>query len=211
MLGEVERRHIGAEEPGELAFVAEHQMTHLGMHAVRAEHEREVVFAAVIERDVDGVGRLLDLGDLHAEFDLDAQTLGVEIKFGVEITQIEETADAVHVTFDDGGEDDFALVFGADGVHSQVRHLVFGDERQFARFLGAYVAAFHLTEHSFPVGRAIKLHEDVDRVAAYYPLDDKRLDATYVFRHDETYVPREERLALVRKAYKGSGWIGEPM
>ena len=164
-----------------------------------------------VSRELGGKYVYLRRPDLVRILHERAQSLGVQIQFGSEITQIEETADAVHVTFDDGGEDDFALVFGADGVHSQVRHLVFGDERQFARFLGAYVAAFHLTEHSFLVGRAMKLHEDVDRVAAYYPLDDKRLDATYVFRHDETYVPREEQLALVRKVYKDSGWIGEPM
>ena len=102
-------------------------------------------------------------------------------------------------------------MFGADGVHSGVRHLVFGDERQFARYLGTYGAAFHLADHDFPVGRAMKLHEEIDRVAAYYPLDDKRLDATYVFRHDEVDVPRGERLAVVREAYAGAGWIGEKM
>jgi 2-polyprenyl-6-methoxyphenol hydroxylase-like FAD-dependent oxidoreductase len=61
------------------------------------------------------------------------------------------------------------------------------------------------------VGRAIKLHEETDRVAAYYPLDDRRLDATYVFRHDEVHVPQAERLSFVREAYDGAGWIGETM
>jgi 2-polyprenyl-6-methoxyphenol hydroxylase-like FAD-dependent oxidoreductase len=140
-----------------------------------------------------------------------AQSLGVEIRFGTEIVELDDTGERVHVTFDDGSTSDFALVFGADGVHSSVRHLVFGDESHFARYLGAYVAAFHVAEHDFPVGRAMKLHEETDRVAAYYPLDDKRLDATYVFRHDEVRVPRGERLAMVREAYAGAGWIGEKM
>jgi len=152
--------------------------------------------------------RRSDLGRILYER---AQSLGVEIRFGTEITAVDDTGDTVQVSFDDGSAGDFALVFGADGVHSGVRHLVFGDESQFARFLGAYVAAFHLTEHDFPVGRAMKLHEETNRVAAYYPLDDTRLDATYVFRHDETHVPREERLAFVRRAYAGAGWIGESM
>ncbi len=149
-----------------------------------------------------------DLGHILYER---AQSLGVEIRFGTEITAIEGTGDAVPVTCDDGMPGDFALVFGADGVHSGVRHLVFGDEAQFARFLGAYVAAFHLNEHRFPVGRAMKLYEEPNRVAAYYPLDDRRLDATYVFRHDEMHVAPDERLAFVRQAYAGAGWIGETM
>lgn len=140
-----------------------------------------------------------------------AASLDVEIRFGTEIAGIEDTGERVQVAFDDGSDGDFALVFGADGVHSGVRHLVFGDESQFARYLGAFVAAFHLAEHDFPVGRAMKLHEETNRVAAYYPLDDTRLDATYVFRHDFVHVPREERLAFVRAAYENAGWIGEAM
>jgi len=99
---------------------------------------------------------------LHAR----AKEASAEIRFG---------------EFDDGTSGRFALVFGADGVHSSVRHVVFGDERQFARYLGAYVAAFHLADHDFSVDHAMKLHEETDRMAGFYPLDDKRLDATYTF------------------------------
>jgi 2-polyprenyl-6-methoxyphenol hydroxylase-like FAD-dependent oxidoreductase len=140
-----------------------------------------------------------------------AQSLGVEVRFDTEITELEDTGKHVEVAFDYGSDGFFALVFGADGVHSGVRSLVFGEERQFARYLGAYVAAFHLADHDFPVGRAMKLHEETDRVAAYYPLDDKRLDATYVFRHELSNVSYEDRLDFVREAYKGAGWIGEAM
>ena len=140
-----------------------------------------------------------------------AKDSGIEIRFGTEITELDDKGASVHVTFADGNEDDYALVLGADGVHSAVRHLAFGEERQFARFLGAYVAAFHLTDHEFPLGTAMKLHEETNRVSAYYPLDGTRLDATYVFRHEEVHVPRARQLAFVRKAYEGSGWIGERM
>jgi 2-polyprenyl-6-methoxyphenol hydroxylase-like FAD-dependent oxidoreductase len=102
-------------------------------------------------------------------------------------------------------------VFGADGVHSGVRRLIFGEQRQFERFLGGYVAAFHLKRHKFAIGRALKLHEEPDRVAAFYPLDDKRVDATYVFRHDEVQLLPEDRLSFVRKEFKGAGWIAEAM
>jgi 2-polyprenyl-6-methoxyphenol hydroxylase-like FAD-dependent oxidoreductase len=140
-----------------------------------------------------------------------AAQAGVAVDFGREVTALDAREDSVHVTFDDGSAGDFALVFGADGVHSQIRRLVFGDEAQFARFLGAYVAAYHLADHKFHLGHALNLYEETDRVAAYYPLDDTRMDATYVFRHGETHVPRDERLAFVRRAYDGAGWIAEDM
>jgi 2-polyprenyl-6-methoxyphenol hydroxylase-like FAD-dependent oxidoreductase len=140
-----------------------------------------------------------------------AAAQGVHIRFGSVVTALRETDTAMRATFVDGAEADFALVFGADGVHSGVRRLVFGEGRQFERFLGGYVAAYHLKRHKFKIGRALKLYEEPDRVAAFYPLDAQRVDATYVFRHDEIHVLPEERLAFVRKEYKGAGWIAEKM
>jgi 2-polyprenyl-6-methoxyphenol hydroxylase-like FAD-dependent oxidoreductase len=173
------------------------------------------VYASVpiarVVKALDGKYVYLRRSDLVRILHERAEAAGVEIRFGTEITALDDTGETVHATFDDGSTHDFALVFGADGVHSGVRQLVFGDESQFARYLGAYVAAFHLSEHDLPVGRAMKLNEETDRVAAYYPLDDKRLDATYVFRHPQVDVPRGEQLAFVRNAYKGAGWIGEMM
>jgi 2-polyprenyl-6-methoxyphenol hydroxylase-like FAD-dependent oxidoreductase len=140
-----------------------------------------------------------------------AQAEGVAVRFGSVVTSLRETANGVRATFVDGAAAEFALVFGADGVHSGVRRLIFGEQRQFERFLGGYVAAFHLKRHKFNIGRALKLHEETDRVAAFYPLDAKRMDATYVFRHDEVQVLPEDRLSFVRKEFKGAGWIAEAM
>jgi 2-polyprenyl-6-methoxyphenol hydroxylase-like FAD-dependent oxidoreductase len=136
---------------------------------------------------------------------------GVAIRFGCEIADLRDEGDGVHASLTDGSEDAFALAFGADGVHSRVRALVFGDEQLFARFLGGYVAAFHLDRHPFELDSALKLYEEIDRVAGFYPLDERRMAATYVFRHDEMQVPRQQRLALMRTVYAGSGWIAEKM
>jgi 2-polyprenyl-6-methoxyphenol hydroxylase-like FAD-dependent oxidoreductase len=118
---------------------------------------------------------------------------------------------AVDVRFEDGDEATFSLVFGADGVHSRVRELAFGAESRFERFLGGYVAAFHLAGHDYGVGRALKLYEEIDRVVWLYPLDDRipRIDATYVFRHPKVDVPREMRLAFIREQFEGAGWVAE--
>ena len=140
-----------------------------------------------------------------------AQAAGVAVRFGSVVTGLRETTNGMRATFVDGAEADFALVFGADGVHSGVRRLIFGEQRQFERLLGGYVAAFHLNRHKFDLGRALKLHEETDRVAAFYPLDDRRMDATYVFRHDDVQVLPEDRLSFVRKKFKSAGWIAEAM
>ncbi len=136
-----------------------------------------------------------------------AVAAGVTIRFGCQACALRDGGEQVGVVLDDGGEETFDLVFGADGVHSRIRRLVFGEERQFERFLGGYVAAFHLDHHPFDIGHALNLYEEEDRVVAFYPIDSARVAATYAFRHNETRVPAEQRLAFMRGEFKGAGWI----
>lgn len=49
------------------------------------------------------------------------------VRMGTEPTEIEEYADGVAVTFEDGTTEGFDLVVGADGVHSTVRQACFTD------------------------------------------------------------------------------------
>ncbi|HEY3748723.1 MAG TPA: FAD-dependent monooxygenase [Pseudonocardiaceae bacterium] len=65
-----------------------------------------------------------------------------EYVFGDHVTAMTETADAVTVTFANGPTRDFDLVVGADGLHSAVRGLTFGDERLFRHDLGLCIAGF---------------------------------------------------------------------
>jgi 2-polyprenyl-6-methoxyphenol hydroxylase-like FAD-dependent oxidoreductase len=66
----------------------------------------------------------------------------VEYIVGDSITGLCETADAVQVTFERAPARAFDLVVGADGLHSNVRKLVFGDESEFICHLGLYLAIF---------------------------------------------------------------------
>ncbi len=134
---------------------------------------------------------------------------GVDIRFGCEVAALDDRGDAIEVRLTGGADETVALLFGADGVHSRVRALAFGEETQFDRYLGGYVAAFHLASQPFDLDRALKVHEAVDRVAMFYPLDAGRMAATFVFRHPQERVPAEGRLALVKQVFAGSGWIGE--
>jgi 2-polyprenyl-6-methoxyphenol hydroxylase-like FAD-dependent oxidoreductase len=66
----------------------------------------------------------------------------VEYIFDDTISRLTEHAAGVDVQFARGAERTFDLVVGADGLHSGVRALAFGDESQFMRFHGYYVAGF---------------------------------------------------------------------
>jgi 2-polyprenyl-6-methoxyphenol hydroxylase-like FAD-dependent oxidoreductase len=163
----------------------------------------------VVRRALGGKYVYLRRSDLEHILYERAVACGVAIRFSSSIAALAQDETKVNVTFEDGAHAPFDLVFGADGVHSKVRTLVFGDEHQFDHFLGAYVAAFHLKDHRFDLDRALKLYEETDRVGAFYPLDETRMDATYVFRHNEVHVPHERRLDLTREEFKGAGWILE--
>ena len=67
-----------------------------------------------------------------------------ETIFGDSITGIRQSADAVQVEFERAPSRRFDLVIGADGLHSTVRALVFGNQSLFEKYLGYAVAAFEV-------------------------------------------------------------------
>src|SRR6266568_2363322 len=66
----------------------------------------------------------------------------VEYCFGDSIQAVSQDEEGVDVTFDRGGSRRFDLLVGADGLHSIVRTLVFGDEAQFERYCGYHFGVF---------------------------------------------------------------------
>src|SRR6266516_3202439 len=66
----------------------------------------------------------------------------VEYCFGDSIQALKQDEEGVDVNFERGGPRRFDLVVGADGLHSIVRTLVFGDEAQFERYFGYHFGVF---------------------------------------------------------------------
>jgi 2-polyprenyl-6-methoxyphenol hydroxylase-like FAD-dependent oxidoreductase len=66
----------------------------------------------------------------------------IDYIFGDSITSLSQHEQGVEVTFERGAPRTFDLVIGADGSHSNVRALSFGDEAQFSHYLGQHVAIF---------------------------------------------------------------------
>ena len=64
--------------------------------------------------------------------------------FGDSIAALTQTDTGVDVTFNHLPPQTFDVVIGADGIHSNVRSLAFGDESRFIRHLGPYAAIWDL-------------------------------------------------------------------
>jgi 2-polyprenyl-6-methoxyphenol hydroxylase-like FAD-dependent oxidoreductase len=145
--------------------------------------------------------------DLEAALFEKAQSEGIEVCFATQIHTINDAGSAVDVEFDNGVRDSFALVFGADGLHSRTRQLVFGEEEQFARFLGASVAAFH-TANRYELKDTITLYEEADHLVAVYPISETVITTIYLFRNTSSaHVPPTERLAFLQRTFSDAGWI----
>ncbi|MET8540778.1 FAD-dependent monooxygenase [Kitasatospora sp. NPDC004799] len=89
-----------------------------------------------------------DLADLLHE-----ATDGVEYLWDDTVTALDEDADGVTVTFENAPARRFALVVGADGLHSAVRRLAFPDHGAHYRPLGGHHAWF--TVHDPDLARAL--------------------------------------------------------
>ena len=125
------------ERMGILAEIQRRQ-THMGAVAHVDAHSKVLAYAPaeVLSGDVE-----ILRGDL-AHVLHDATRNEVEYIFDDAITSLVETDDGVQVSFAHGAPRQFDLVVGADGLHSNVRSLVFGPEAQYIRNLGYYVAIF---------------------------------------------------------------------
>src|SRR5262249_9181304 len=76
-----------------------------------------------------------------------ARTTDVDLILGDVITSITQSGDGVEVAFRDRDARTFELVVGTDGLHSNVRRQVFGDESRYLRDLGMYLCVFSVPNY----------------------------------------------------------------
>lgn len=105
----------------------------LGSHglptsALRVESASGAVLQAA---DIDALperyarGLSIHRADLHGVLLRGVE--GTPLRMGITVTGLSQDEAGVDVTFSDGTEERFDLVIGADGIHSSIRHILFGD------------------------------------------------------------------------------------
>jgi 2-polyprenyl-6-methoxyphenol hydroxylase-like FAD-dependent oxidoreductase len=131
----------------------------------------------------------------------------VETSFGDSIRHIAPSGNKLHVEFARASPRDFDLVIGADGLHSAVRKLWFGDEREFARHLGYYAASFSVENYPCRDPAAYVGFTAPGRQVARYALRGGRTVFFFIFAAPAEHVhePRD-RKKLLHETYAGQGW-----
>ncbi|UVO13516.1 FAD-binding domain [Mycobacterium sp. SVM_VP21] len=106
----------------------------------------------------------------------------VEMIYGDSITAVDQDDNCVRLTFGHAGPREFDLVIGADGLHSNVRRLVFGPDADFEHYLGCKVAAAVVEGYRPRDELAYVTYAVPDRQVSRVALRDDRTLALFVFR-----------------------------
>ncbi|MFE3176167.1 FAD-dependent monooxygenase [Amycolatopsis sp. NPDC059090] len=154
-------------------------------------------------------GRLLSVLRPDLEQALRA-TLPAEVEFRYDsgVVAVEDDGDRVVATLSDGSVLEADLLVGADGIHSTVRRLVFGEESQFLRYLGFHTAAFLFKSPKIQAAAAGRfcLTDTVGRQMGFYGLRAGTVAAFAVHRTPDPTMPDDIRASLL-DTYGSLGWM----
>jgi len=139
----------------------------------------------------------------------DASRHDTEYLFDDSVVALAQDDDGVHVAFERGRPRPFDLVIGADGLHSTVRRLTFGDESAFIRHLGAYLAIFTIP-NDLSLDRRELFYSAPGRLANVYSAQQNaEARALFAFAcepldYDRRDVGQQKR--NLADAFAGQGW-----
>lgn len=147
-------------------------------------------------------------GDLAGIFH-EATREDTEYIFDDSIASMQETDSGVDVLFERGGRRSFDLVVGADGLHSKVRSLAFGEEANFVHYLGYYVSIFTIPNHLKLDCSGLYYGTLGKKVGIFNSGDPKESKASFFFATEPlTYQRRdtEQQKRILRKHFQQELW-----
>ncbi|BBY55496.1 FAD-dependent monooxygenase [Mycobacterium koreense] len=128
----------------------------------------------------------------------------VDLRFGESVADLRDDNAGVDVRFASGATGRYDLVVGADGMHSAIRRLTFGEERQFLHFLGLYVALARFPGY-IPTDRVNPIYNFPGHMCGIAAYNDQAL-AVFTFRSpwiDYDYHDLGVQKRILADAYAG--------
>lgn len=131
----------------------------------------------------------------------------VPIQFGTTITSIKNQSAGVIVELSNGKTETYDLVIGTDGIHSGVRNLLWGDESQFNRFLGFYVAC-SVIDNFFDNPHVCYGHFEPNIQTTVYSIGANKLANFFAFRSELIDVHSHDvRMKVLMDTFEDRGWV----
>lgn len=132
----------------------------------------------------------------------------VEFLFNNRITALSETAEAMQVTFAAGAPRAFDLVFGCDGLHSGVRQLWFGHEKEYAHFLDHYFS-LTIVNHPLIAPNTAQLYSAPGKGIMLNAYNGKTDVVFWFFAEQEIpydFRDAEQQRQIIVERFAGQGW-----
>jgi 2-polyprenyl-6-methoxyphenol hydroxylase-like FAD-dependent oxidoreductase len=133
----------------------------------------------------------------------------VEILFGDTIQGISQSANGAQVQFTTNGVREFDCVIGADGLHSNVRRIVFGEEARVLRDLGLYLCVYSVPNY-LNLDRMEIQYSELGRIAALWSSrGDAQAKACFGFAAPSLRIDlhnRAQQQQALKTVYAGIGW-----
>ncbi len=132
----------------------------------------------------------------------------VEIRYDLTVAEIEQDGRGVTVDLTDGTRERVDLLVGADGIHSRVRELAFGDEEEFLRYLGYQTAAYIFEDDGFRrrLDGGFRDITAANRTAGFYPIRGGKVATWFAHAAPDATLPAAPCDEL-RSRFGDMGWI----
>lgn len=134
---------------------------------------------------------------------------GVETIFGDTIDRIDQNENEVSVTFQSGKTRNFDLLVGADGLHSNVRKLVFGNESQFEKYYGYYTSSFTIDDFSLG-NHAFSMYNVPYKQVAVFSKSGNSTTTFFIFASPDKLSYQHHDIVkqkqILKSEFENSGW-----
>lgn len=134
----------------------------------------------------------------------------IEYIFDDNLETIDQHQNGVTVTFQKHPPRQFDLVIGADGMHSTVRHLVFGDASQFENYCGYYISAFTIQEIE-KANHLFLSYTTPGHQTGLYSLKNHQQTVLFAFAHSRRmhydYHDQQAQKDLLRNTFHDQKWL----
>ena len=224
----VVERHPGLRPGGQAIDVRGPALTvleRMGLREAAADRKTRIQGSSVVDRDGNELSRDTEstptggpidnpdielLRDDLVELLHEATLPRTEYLFGDSIATLDNRGPGVDVTFESGSTRTFDLVIGADGLHSNVRKLVFGPEDRFIRRLGTHAAIFTVPNFLDLDYWQMWHYGDSTMAGVYSARNNAEARAMLGFADDELrldYRDTEAQFAEVEQRMSDDGWV----